>query len=274
MNTKRTRFNEIREQIFEMIERSDGKNVISTVYDVFMEIVILVSLIPLAMKTEPEWLVRADKITAVIFILDYILRWATADFKFKRHEAKSFIRYPASGMALVDLLSILPSLHIIGNLFRPLRLLRLFRAAKIFRYSKSIQLIFSILRETRKSLLMVWTLALCYILISGLIIFNVEPDTFETYFDAVYWASIVLTTIGIGDIYATSTIGRVITVVSSFVGVAIVALPSGIITAAFVRRLHMEDAPEQSPVEQEQIDNDEGEQLPKPDGGCNPPEKV
>ncbi|MCD8118437.1 MAG: potassium channel family protein [Lachnospiraceae bacterium] len=60
-------------------------------------------------------------------------------------------------------------------------------------------------------------------LISALIIFNVEPDTFENFFEAIYWACVSLTTMGYGDIYPVSTAGRVVTMVSSFMGIAIIA---------------------------------------------------
>lgn len=74
-------------------------------------------------------------------------------------------------------------------------------------------------------------------LISALIMFNVEPDTFYTFFDAVYWATISLTTIGYGDIIPTTSIGRLITILSAFIGIAIIALPSGIITAGIMSEI-------------------------------------
>ena len=69
------------------------------------------------------------------------------------------------------------------------------------------------------------------------LVFNVEPESFESFFDAVYWATVSLTTVGYGDIYPISTIGRVITMLSSIFGIAIVALPAGIITAGYMSEL-------------------------------------
>ena len=77
--------------------------------------------------------------------------------------------------------------------------------------------------------------------ISALIIFNVEPDTFDTFFDAVYWATISLTTVGYGDIYPVSTVGRIVTMVSSAFGIAIIALPSGVITAGYLDEINKKD---------------------------------
>ena len=77
-------------------------------------------------------------------------------------------------------------------------------------------------------------MAIAYILVSALVIYNVEPESFNTFFDAVYWATISLTTVGYGDIYPVSTIGRVVTMISSAFGIAIIALPSGVITAGYL----------------------------------------
>ncbi|MBR0375140.1 MAG: two pore domain potassium channel family protein, partial [Firmicutes bacterium] len=76
-----------------------------------------------------------------------------------------------------------------------------------------------------------------YVLLSALVVFNVEPDTFDSFFDAIYWAVVSLTTVGYGDIYPVSTLGRIVTMISSVFGMAIIALPAGIITAGFMQEL-------------------------------------
>ena len=94
-----------------------------------------------------------------------------------------------------------------------------------------------VFNNSREALIAVCTLAGAYILISALVIFNVEPDSFNTFFDAVYWATVSLTTVGYGDIYPVSTIGRIVTMFSSVFGIAIVALPAGIITAGYMNEI-------------------------------------
>ena len=94
-----------------------------------------------------------------------------------------------------------------------------------------------IIKEQRSALYAVCLLALGYIFICALVIFNVEPETFPTFFDAVYWATVSLTTVGYGDIYPVSAAGRVISMLSSVFGIAIIALPAGIITAGFLDRI-------------------------------------
>ena len=115
--------------------------------------------------------------------------------------------------------------------------MRVFRVFKAMRYSKSFEIIGNVLRSSKDSLVAVCALAGGYILISALVIFNVEPDSFGSFFDAIYWATVSLTTVGYGDIYPVSTLGRIITMVSSIFGIAIVALPAGIITAGYMNEI-------------------------------------
>lgn len=84
----------------------------------------------------------------------------------------------------------------------------------------------------------VGTLSVAYVLVSALIVYNIEPETFNTFFDAIYWAVVSLTTVGYGDIYPVTTLGRLVTMVSSIFGIAIIALPSGVITAGYLAELN------------------------------------
>jgi voltage-gated potassium channel len=150
-------------------------------------------------------------------------------------------------MAIIDLVSILPSVTLLNSTFRLFRLFRLIRAFRVFRvlkvlrYSKSFKIIISVFKKQKAPLLAVGTLAIAYIIISALIVFNVEPDSFDTYFDAVYWATVSLTTMGYGDIYPVTAIGRTVTMISAMFGIAIVALPAGIITAGYMNEINQED---------------------------------
>ena len=252
-----------RKRIFEIVEKSDGEDRISSVYDISMIVVIVVSLIPLAFKTDTLFFQITDKITVAIFIIDYFLRWLTADYKFAKSGVASFVKYPFSIMAIIDLISILPSLTVVNNGFKVLRVLRMirafrvFRVFKTFRYSKSFEIIGNVLRSSKEQLLAVCTLAGGYILVSALIIFNVEPDSFGSFFDAVYWATVSLTTVGYGDIYPVSIMGRIITMLSSLLGIAIVALPAGIITAGYMKEL--EKRTEKRSFHKAETDKDEQE---------------
>lgn len=233
----------MREKLFEIIEPADEGNLLSRIYDYGVILSVCVSMIPLMFKEDTKLFILMDQITVSIFIIDYVLRFFTADFKYQKKSIISFLRYPFSPMAIIDLMSILPSLTALNSGFKLFRLLRMARAVKVlkvfkaFRYSKNIRIILGVLRQSRNPLLAVCVLAGGYILISALVVFNVEPDTFTTFFDALYWATVSLTTVGYGDIYPVTAIGRVITMISSMFGIAIVALPAGIITAGFMKEI-------------------------------------
>ena len=140
-------------------------------------------------------------------------------------------------MAIVDLLSILPYIIPLSGAFKTFRLFRLLIVLRIFKSSENLQ-IFHQPADTEKcfynqkrALIIVFMLVAGYVFVTALVLFQIEPDTFDNFFDAIYWAAISLTTIGYGDIYATSTIGKAITIISALVGLMIIALPTGIITA-------------------------------------------
>jgi len=205
---------------------------------------IIISIVPLAFKQPPSFFIYTDIVTTVLFIIDYILRLLTADYKLRKAGVVSFIKYPFTPWAIIDLVSILPTLTVLNSGFKLLRLFRIFRTFRVFRvfkafrYSKSITIIAKVIRNSKNALLAVCTLAIGYIIVSALVIFNVEADSFETFFDAIYWATVSLTTVGYGDIYPITTAGRIITMISSVFGIAVVALPAGIITAGYMDALN------------------------------------
>ena len=229
-----------RQRIFEIIEPAHNDERFSKAYDVFQVCVIILSLVPLVFKETTQPMVILEYIATAIFLVDYVLRWLTADFRFGETGAKPFLRYPFSFMAIIDILSILPTFALLNEsarVFRVVRLLRIVRVFKIFRYSNTTRMISKVLRESRRALLAVGGLAVVYILISALIVFNVEPETFDNFFEAIYWATVSLTTVGYGDFYPHTTIGQAITMISSIFGIAVVALPAGIITAGYMTAL-------------------------------------
>lgn len=213
----------------------------NAIYDTFMFTVIIISIIPLAFVKQQSWMILIDRITVIIFIVDYISRWFVADKL--SNKLNKFILYPLTPMAIIDLLSILPSITLLNSSFKLLKIFRLFRSLrllkilKLVRYSKSITMICNVFKKQKETFITILVMAITYILVSALVIINVEPETFPTYFDALYWATISLTTVGYGDVYAVTTIGKIITMISSFLGIAVVALPAGIITSGLMDEL-------------------------------------
>ena len=240
----------MRKRLFEIIELSQDNDRISSAYDIAMIFVIIASLIPLAFKDNTPVFAVIEWVTTIIFIIDYVLRLLTADYKLKKG-GFSFPLYPFTPLAIIDLLCILPSFIALSGSFRLLKVVRLIRAFRVIRalkglrYSKNMLIIANVIKEQKTALLAVFSLAFSYIIVSALVIFNVEPDSFDSFFDALYWATVSLTTVGYGDIYPVTDAGRIITMLSSILGIAVVALPAGIITAGYMRELEKDGEPKE-----------------------------
>lgn len=236
----------MRKRIYEIIELAPENDRWSMAYDVGMMITIFISIIPLAFIDNYPLFDVIDRVTVIIFVIDYALRLITADYKLK-DGARSFVKYPFTVMAIIDLLSILPSLSVLNRTFKLFKVFRLFRTFKIFkvfkafRYSRNIMIIKNVFVKEKELLSIVIWIAVAYVLVSALVILNVEPQSFNNYFDAVYWATVSLTTMGYGDIYPVTVAGRIVTMISSFVGIAVVALPAGIITSGLIDELRASD---------------------------------
>ena len=251
-----------RQRLFSVIEKDTNHSIASIIYDCFMLTMIVLSLIPLMFKTHSVVFAWFDKISVAAFILDYFARWITADYRDpNRKPAVAFATYPLTLMAILDLLSILPSFNLIGKsfkIFRTIRLLKLLRILKFLRYSSRIQILLRVFKKERYVLLTVLAIALFYIFTTALIMFNVElnnsnPDgnvMFDSFFDALYWATTSLTTVGYGDVYPVSDFGRLISMISSIFGIAIIALPSGVITASYLEELREEKNSERNSSEE------------------------
>ena len=229
-----------KKRLYEIIEASRDNDIVSQAYDIMMLVAVVVGLIPLMLKTESVYTKTIDAITIGLFMIDYILRIYTSDYKMGIKSYKAFIAYFFTPMAIIDLLSIVPVLGFFipdSVVIRLFKVFKVFRVLKLIRYSKTMVSIANVIRRVRKQLLAVLVLTIVYIVASALIVFQIEPNLFETFFDALYWATISITTIGYGDISPATDWGRFITMISALVGVAIIALPSGIITAAYMEEI-------------------------------------
>lgn len=238
----------IRERIREIVEpKSD--NSISRLYDYIMLVAIVIGILPLMFREQYKLFWYFDIISVTCFIIDYILRWFTADSRSKFNGFWSFALYPFTPMAIIDLLSILPGFNLINPTFkvaRISRMLKILRVFKIIRYYEPLEIVITVIKKQSRFLGTVLSLAILYIFLTALIMFNAEqeinPETgrilFVVFFDAFYWAACTLTTVGYGDIYPVSDIGRLISIISSIVGIAIIALPSGIVTAGYIEELN------------------------------------
>lgn len=240
----------LREKIYNVIEPkyNNKDSFLSRLYDWVMLIAIFVAIIPLMFRESNKWFYFFDVIPCGLFIIDYLLRWITANLRTPNRGVWSFVIYPFTFYAIIDLISILPTFNFLQEAFkltRVVRLLKIIRVIKVIRYFEPLRIVVSVIKKQRVILATVLALAVFYVFVTALIMFNAEeqinPETgdylFHSFFDAFYWAACTLTTVGYGDIFPISNTGRVISIISSIVGIAIIALPSGIITAGYMEEV-------------------------------------
>ena len=230
-----------RKIVFDMVE-TESSSIVSKIYDWMMLAFIILSLVPLAYREQTELFIWFDKISVTVFIADYLLRLMTADYKLPKYKKwQAFLMYPFTPLAIIDLLSIIPSFSFCNRafkLFRVTRMLKIMRVLRFVRYSKDVQILWRVLHKERKILFTVFLFAVAYIITTALIMFNFEEsEMFQDFFDALYWATTTLTTVGYGDICPETDLGRVISMFSAILGVAVIALPSGVITASYLDEL-------------------------------------
>lgn len=226
----------MRKRIYSIISIAEKEDKISKIYDWYIMFVSIISILPLMFRNAPPQMAMLETITVYLLFLDYIMRWMTEDFRLKTNSPFAFIVYPVTPMAIMDIFGLLPSLGLLPGSFMILRLLRL---AKVFQYSKSCRRVANVFKNQYKTLMSVLAIAMVYIFISALVMFVHEPaENFPSFYDALYWATTALTTVGYGDIYPSTEIGKFISMISSFFGVAVIAMPAGVVTAGFMDELN------------------------------------
>ena len=186
----------------------------------------------------------------MVFSVEYILRFWTADLGLENSSPfYKRLKFSFSTFGLIDLFAILP--FYLPFLFpfdlRVLRILRLFRLLRIFklgRLSKSLQTITSVLKESKSELSITLFVAFILMILSSTLMYYVEneaqPDKFENIGQSLWWSVATLTTVGYGDIYPITGLGKVLSSVIALIGIGFVALPTGIISSAFIGRMQSE----------------------------------
>lgn len=212
----------MREKIYSLILKSDKRS-INYIYDIFISFIAILSILPLMFKRNLPSFSMIERSTVAIFIIDYALRFIVSDYILGK-KFWSFVIYPFTLGALIDLISILP----FGRIFR------VFRIFKMLRYMDFFLYIIDVYRRIKQVLFNVLIIAISYIFITALFMFNAEGDSFNNFFEALYWATTALTTVGYGDIYPKTMLGRIISMITSVFGIAVIALPSGVIMANII----------------------------------------
>ncbi|MCL2771950.1 MAG: ion transporter [Oscillospiraceae bacterium] len=243
--------NRIKRRIFNIINHDENGNLASKIFDLFMIALIIVnvvtiiadtfSAIPIVFKN----VFRAvDIFSLAIFTVEYILRLWTADLLYPSSiKYKARLKYAFSFMSIVDLLSILPFyLPFIFpfdlRVLRMIRLLRLFRLFKINRYTDALRTVGNVIKKKAAPLISSFAVVFILMIIASVIMYNIEcdaqPEVFQNAFSGIWWSIVTLTTVGYGDIYPVTVFGKILGAVIALLGIGLVAVPTGIISAGFI----------------------------------------
>jgi voltage-gated potassium channel len=237
-----------RKWIADLVEpRKEGA--LSRFYDYLMIVAIIMGTVPLLFREQIKLFWYFDIISGAIYLVDYILRWITCDFHSDKPKWKAFLLYPFTPMAILDLLSILPTFNLLARAYKltkAIRLLKILRFTRIVYYIGPLEIFVSVIKKQWKLLMAVMLVAFFVILITAIVIFQsereIDPVTgeyiFKNFYDAFYWAAVTLTTVGYGDLYPVSNLGKTLSIISSLFGIATIALPSSIITAGYMQELN------------------------------------
>lgn len=245
----------MKEKIFKIITVREDEQGSSWVFDIFLSTLILLNVFAVIFESYPEFGIEYKALfyyfeifSIIIFSIEYVLRIWTADIYYPSlSPVKSRFKYLFSVYGFIDLISVvpfyLPMLIIIDMRYlKVLRLMRLFRIFKLSRHSKSFNIIASVLRETKYDLFVTLFVAAVLMLVSALLVYSVEheaqPEKFRNIGDAIWWASETLTTVGYGDLYPITTLGRIISAFVSVLGMGLVALPTGIISSTLISKIN------------------------------------
>ena len=240
-----------RKRVHDIIEVGSLEDRISRFYDLINSMSIVVNLMVSILYTFESfrlqfgpWLLSIEAVTVAFFTVDYGLRLWTARCSWpKLSEGRSLWNYVTSFSGIVDLLSFLPYYLPIffpsGTVaFRMFRVVRIFRLFRINAYYDSLNVITQVITSKGQQLLSSVFIILVLMLASSLCMYSLEheaqPEVFTNAFSGIWWSVSTLLTVGYGDIYPITTVGKLFGIIISFLGVGMVAIPTGIISAGFV----------------------------------------
>ncbi len=254
-------YKRIKETVFQIIEPSKG-SMASKIFDLAIIALIIANTVMVIAETFnlPKNVLSAinvfEVISVAVFTVEYLLRVWTADLLYPEANAvKARFKYIFSFMALIDLLAILPFylpliFPIDLRILRIMRVVRLFRIFKINRYTKALRLIALVFKNKAAQLVSSVFVVGLLLIIASVLMYNIEteaqPDAFSNAFETMWWAVSTLTTVGYGDVYPITAAGKVLSTIIAFLGIGLVAVPTGIITAGFTEIVGKEEQAKKS----------------------------
>lgn len=238
----------IKKKLFRILEKDDSKTKISYAINISLSMLIAINVLAAIFETVKELYVSysylfnlIENFSVLIFTIEYLLRvWISTENKKYSHSVYGRIRYMFSTFALIDLFAILPFYLALGmdlKFLRVIRLLRILRILKIIRYVKALQIITKVLKEKKEELAISMVLVIILLILVSCVMYHVEhaaqPEAFNSIPETMWWGIATLTTVGYGDVYPITKMGKLLAAIVAVLGIGLFALPTGIIASGF-----------------------------------------
>lgn len=243
----------LKHRVYDILNLATPYDQVSKCFDIFLLSLIFLNLVAVALETVDTlfeqyrlWFRGFEIFSVAVFTVEYLLRvWSCTAKKAYQHPIWGRLKFMITPLAIIDLLAIipfyLPLLSPQMRMGRALRLFRLFRVFKLNRYTDSLNLLLRVLRLRKEELILsLFVLAILLSIASSLIYFvehSAQPEAFSSIPQAMWWGTITLTTVGYGDVYPVTLLGRILGGALAVLGVGLFALPAGILASGFSEEL-------------------------------------
>jgi len=251
----------MKSRTYEIMEKAKPGDIASLIFDWSLMLLITLNVLSIVLESfaglalaYKEFFIVFEATSVIIFTVEYMLRLWTSDLKYpNKYKMVSLLTFVFSTMAIIDLLSILPfyiplATPIDFRILRVLRLTRILRILKIGRYSESLALIGRVLKRSRSDLLVTLFVTFLLLLLSSSLMYFVEnpaqSDKFPNIVSSAWWTIITLTTVGYGDVYPITVLGKILGGFIALLGIGLVALPTGIISSGFMEEIRIKQLKE------------------------------
>lgn len=242
----------MRKYLFRIVEPSNKRDA-SYYFDVAIIVLIVLSVIDIILESEKplrekygDYFHAFETFSVIIFTIEYFLRvWTCVEKAKYKGPFWGRVRFMLSPMAIIDLMAIVPFyLPFVGVDLRFLRAMRLFRVFLIFkliRYTRAFNLIINVLKDKKEELMVSLVFLVITLVIISTLMYYVEgeaqPEAFSSISSALWWGVVTLTTVGYGDVYPVTTLGKLLNGMVTLLGIALIALPSGILASAYTEQM-------------------------------------
>lgn len=244
----------MQQRIYELLEVAHPEDTASRVTDLFLFVLIALNVVAVIVETVEDVATQFavvfkyfEVFSVGVFTVEYVLRlWTCVVDRRYGHPVTGRLRFAGSWHAIVDVLAILPFylpmfLSIDLRVIRALRFFRLLRFLKLSRYSESMRIFGKVLRSERAELMVALFVAGVLLVLGSSFLYIVEhdaqPDDFSSIPAAMWWGVATLTTVGYGDVYPITPLGRFLGAIVAVMGIGMFALPAGILASGFAREM-------------------------------------